>query len=218
LKIDPVSLFCVVVVVVVVSGAQQREDNSFHSGNAHQSFLLTQIFSGASSHPVLRSSEWKKASKAFINTVRHGLPANTTGCYRNHWKVMESWVAEKGVKVTVLPPPSRSKGSFIEPFSQRTYRDSTRTYKLIRLRRVHLEGKSMTRLYQAAPRCMVFTGEHTASGVPPWNWGVADELQPPLNPPREIRSLSKGKKDFFEFLFWFFFSANKIDPVLLFVC
>ena len=133
---------------------------------------------------------------------------------------MESWVADKGVKVTVLPPPSRSKGSFVEPFSQRTYRDRTRTYKLIRLRRVHLEGKSMTRLYQAAPRCMVFTGEHTASGVPPWNWGVADELQPPLNPPREIRSLSKGKQDI---CIEFFFAVQRrstgvvVCVVLLFV-
>jgi tetratricopeptide (TPR) repeat protein len=133
--------------------------------------------------------QWRKASKAFINTVRYGMPTNVTGCYRGKWEVMESWENSKGVKVEILPPPSGSKGSFIEPFSQQKFNDRERIYKLIRIRRVHLNGRLMTRLYQSAPRCVHFMGEHTASGVPPWNWGVSDENQPPLNPPKEIQKL-----------------------------
>ena len=132
--------------------------------------------------------EWKKASKAFINTVRYGLPKEASECYRKKWQVMESWEKEKGVTVTVLPPPSGYKGSFIEPISKIKYADKDRVYKLIRIRRVHLEGKSLTRLYQDAPRCMYFTGEHTASGAPPWNWGIKDENQPPVSPKHEIIS------------------------------
>jgi len=135
--------------------------------------------------------EWKKASKAFINTVRYGLPPSATDCYRGNWKVMESWESDKGVSVTKLPPPSGYKGKFIEPLSSKVYRDADRKYKLVRVRRVHLEGRSLTRMYQGAPRCVYFTGEHTASGVPPWNWGVADENQPPLSPPKEIQTIDE---------------------------
>jgi len=131
--------------------------------------------------------EWKKASKAFINTVRHGLPTDATGCYRGHWQVMESWSTDKGIKVTELSPPSGSRGKFVEPFSNKTYRDQDRKYKLIRLKRVHVEGKSLTRVFQGAPRCVHFVGEHLASGAPPWNWGISDESQPPVDPPKEIR-------------------------------
>jgi Tfp pilus assembly protein PilF len=118
---------------------------------------------------------WTKASKAFVNTVRHGLPTNATDCYRGHWEAMETWQPARGVTVIDLPAPRGSKGEFTEPVMGKTYRDLDRQYKLVRLRRVFLEGKGLTRLFQAAPRCMYFLGEHTASAAPGWNWGMADE-------------------------------------------
>ena len=118
--------------------------------------------------------KWKKASKAFVNTVRHGLPANATDCYRGHWEVMETWKPSRGVTVIELPAPRGSKGAFKEPVLGTTYRDLDRSYKLVRVRRVFLEGRSLTRLYQPAPRCMYFMGEQTASAAPGWNWGMGD--------------------------------------------
>ncbi len=142
--------------------------------------------------------KWGKASKAFVNTVRHGLPKDATGCYRDHWRLVEGWESVKGVTVTKLPAPIGSRGKFTVKLSDTVFQDRKRDYKLVRIRRARLEGAQLTRLFQDAPRCTYFIGEHTASGVPPWNFGIIDENQPPLDPPRDIQEYFEPVVSFFD--------------------
>ena len=50
-------------------------------------------------------------------------------------------------------------------------------YKLVELKGVSLEGKHPSSLWLGAPDCVYFTGEHTASGFLPWDFGVLDREQ-----------------------------------------
>lgn len=55
--------------------------------------------------------------------------------------------------------------------------DEGALHKLVELRDVYLDGKHPSSLYQAAPECRYFTGEHSASGFLPWDFGVLDREQ-----------------------------------------
>ena len=50
-------------------------------------------------------------------------------------------------------------------------------YKLVELKGASLEGKHPSSLWLGAPDCVYFTGEHTASGFLPWDFGVLDREQ-----------------------------------------
>ena len=56
----------------------------------------------------------------------------------------------------------------------------------LQLKNVHYEGEKLTRLYAGPPSCVYFVGEYSATAIPPWNWGVPDEQQPPVTPPRPV--------------------------------
>ena len=50
-------------------------------------------------------------------------------------------------------------------------------YKLVELKEVYLDGKHPSSLYQAAPDCRHFVGEHSASGFLPHDFGATDREQ-----------------------------------------
>lgn len=72
-------------------------------------------------------------------------------------------------------------------------------YKLVELHDVYLDGKHPSSLYQMAPECRYFTGEHTASAFMPWDFGVLDREQNGSynrQQPFEVREMSVGEPAF----------------------
>ena len=72
-----------------------------------------------------------------------------------------------------------AEATFEDTFAGSNYSNSEKRgdYKLVELRDVYLDGKHPSSLYQMAPDCRYFTGEHTASAFLPWDYGVLDREQ-----------------------------------------
>ena len=124
----------------------------------------------AQAHMLLH--EWTEASAAFANVVRLGLTplAGTYGC--DQWRVAEGWEDGPDVTVTALAPPAGADIEFTDPLTGQVHRDSARSYWLIRMTNVLLDGDKHHRIYHAGPKCTFYIGEMSASAMPQGNWGA----------------------------------------------
>ena len=108
-----------------------------------------------------------------------------------------SAVTDAIARVGQLAPPSRREGSsppleelatqpFLDSLTNEKYRDGddgkegssfTSGYRVIELRNVIVEDPQLTSLVHPAPECKYYVGEHTASALPPWNFGIVGREQ-----------------------------------------
>ncbi|KAJ1447682.1 hypothetical protein M885DRAFT_541882 [Pelagophyceae sp. CCMP2097] len=134
--------------------------------------------------------DWPGASDAFDIAAGLGLPRDGRGCARGgRWRIQEGWAPPSGSRPTwrtykatleasryaaargAPAPWCVARGAGAVCAAPAAARDAA-TVVLVEIPAARLGGQDGAMLWQAAPDCVFFAGEHTASGSLPVDWGV----------------------------------------------